>query len=405
MTRASVQGGLIQHAIANGIDVYVVVATNGDGQEIAPTALGMGIPKTADFIAIGKQRQQESLSALKKLGVDPSHAFYLSYPDRGTKPMWMADWNNQCPYYSSYTKSTSSPYPLTYDHQATYCGWNLLKDLQEIIAAHKPDLIVIPHPDDQHPDHLAVSNFSRMAAALESQADPSYHPALLGYLVHYGYFPEPRGYHPLQQLLPPIPLSTAEYPWMRYDLTPQEELTKIAAINSYTSQIKMMRSFLVSFDRVNELYLKLELNPLPDQGSKSMPAPELTGGGANFYEPSRETSRLLVTPGADIVGLKVERQGDSLTFTVMAKGKLVEGVQYITYIKTPDGKTHKYEKTSQSEPAGATSFTTQVSLSELGNPTVLSFSGETRQDITLDNSAWEFVILSNSNLATSTPAP
>src|SRR5512135_927013 len=71
--------GLIQQAIANGVDVNVVVVTNGDGQEIAPPALGMGIPKTADFIAIGERRQQESLAALEKLGLIASHTFYLSY--------------------------------------------------------------------------------------------------------------------------------------------------------------------------------------------------------------------------------------------------------------------------------------------------------------------------------------
>lgn len=397
-------GGLIQQAVASGIDVNVVVVTNGDGQEIAPPVLGMGlIPKTADFIAIGERRQQESLKALELLGVSSSHAFYLSYPDRGTKPMWVADWNSECPYYSSYTRSRSSPYPITFDQEATYCGWDVLNDLQEIISTHRPDLIVIPHPDDQHPDHLAVSNFSRMAAALVSLADPTYQPILLGYLVHYGYFPEPRGFSPLKALLPPQPLSTRGYRWITYALTPLEELTKIAAVKSYTTQIDMMRKFLVSFDRIDEPFMKLSMVTLVDNSSSSLPAPESTGGGANYYEPSRETSRLLMTPGADIIGLDVKRLGDTLSITVLTKGKLIERAQYIIYVKTPDGKTYTYNRSSPGESSTTSAITVNLSLAELGNPLLLFFSAQTRQDIILNNSAWEFVLLNYGNTLQATP--
>jgi LmbE family N-acetylglucosaminyl deacetylase len=399
-------GGLIQAALANGMSVHVVVVTNGDGQELAPAAAGMGVlPTTADFVLMGERRQQESIAALQKLGVNPSDIVYLSYPDRGIKPIWMADWNTQCPYYSSYTKSHSSPYPITYDPNATYCGWDILHDLQAIIRETKADLIVLPHPDDQHPDHLAVSNFTRMASALESLSDPTYHPTLLGYLVHYGYFPEPRGLHPIRSLLPPVPLSNTDYAWEKYSLTPQQELTKIAAINSYASQVKMMRSFLVSFDRVDEPFMQLSIIALSVQSTGSLPAPVLTGGGINFYEPSRETSRLLVDPGADIVGWQIERQGDTLSLTVKLKGNLLDGTQYITYIKTPDGSTYKYTLPTQSQSLASNSFTTQVSLSGLGNPALISFSAQTRQDVVLDNSAWEFVLLNYQDQSIPTPTP
>jgi LmbE family N-acetylglucosaminyl deacetylase len=249
-------GGLIQAALAHKINVHIVVVTNGDGQEIAPAAMGMDlIPKTSDFVAIGKRRQAESITALEKLGLTASDVSYLSYPDRGIKPIWLASWNTECPYYSSYTKTTHSPYPNTYDAHATYCGSDVLYDLQAIITAQKPDLLVMPHPDDQHPDHLAVSNFTRLAVALVSQADSTYHPSLLGYLVHFGYYPEPRGDHPDKSLLPPVPLMGVNYSWVRLDLTPQEEQIKITAVEDYSSQIHLMRDFLVSFDRPNELFM------------------------------------------------------------------------------------------------------------------------------------------------------
>jgi LmbE family N-acetylglucosaminyl deacetylase len=395
---------LIQAALARGINVHVVVVTNGDGQEIAPAALGMGvIPNTADFVAIGKRRQAESIAALEKLGLTAIDVSFLSYPDRGVKPMWMANWNVDCPYYSTYTKTTHSPYPNTFNPQATYCGWDVLHDLQAIIAAQKPDLLVLPHPDDQHPDHLAVSNFTRLAVALESISDVTYHPTLLGYLVHYGYFPEPRGHHPAKPLLPPVPLAGVDYTWVLYDLTPQEELTKIAAVGSYSSQIHLMEDFLVSFDRPDEPFMQLSLNSLPLLATRSIPAPVSTGGGLNFYEPSRETPRLLAAPGADIIGWQITRQGDTLLLTMKTSGSLSNDVQYTTYIKTPDGVTHKYPFTGTNESHTSNAFTTQVSLADLGNPPVLAFSAETRKDVVLDTSAWEFILLGNPTSATSTP--
>ncbi|NJD58618.1 MAG: hypothetical protein C3F13_13910 [Anaerolineales bacterium] len=399
-------GGLIQAALAQGIHVEVVVATNGDGEEIAPAALGMGvIPKTADFIAIGKARQQESMAALQIIGVPREDINFLSYPDRGTKPMWMADWNTQCPYYSSYTKSTSSPYPLTYDRQASYCGKDILHDLQSIISSQKPDLIILPHPDDQHPDHLAISNFTRMAAALELQSNAAYHPKLFGYLVHYGYYPAWRGFYPDKPLLPPLPLTGVNYSWQVALLSQKQEATKMTAISSYSSQIKMMKNFLVSFDRLNELFMPVSLPVLSAQATSGLPAPYLTGGGKDYLEPGRETSRLLVAPGADIIGWQIERQGDKVSITVIMNGKLIDGIKYTIYLKTRDGQTQKYQLSDQKEAQASASFTISISLAELNYPSLVSFSAETRQDVLLDASAWEFILLDYPPLAQATPVP
>lgn len=397
-------GGLIQAALAKGIQVYVIVVTNGDGQEIAPAALGMGVvPKTADFVKIGEQRQAESLKALQSLGLPAENAFYLSYPDRGTFPMWQADWNTDCPYYSTYTKSTQSPYPKTYNPNATYCGWDVLKDLRSIIEDHKPDLVVMPHPDDQHPDHLAVSNFTRLAIVLESQANPGYQPTMMGYLVHYGYFPEPRGYHPDKSLLPPVPLSGTDYQWVRYNLSIQEEKTKVVAVADYSSQIHLMEDFLVSFDRTDEPFMQLSIQIVPALAYTSLPAPVSTGGGFNYFEPSRETSRLLIFPGADLIGWKVSRAGDNLLLTAETRGPLMDGIQYRIIIKAPNGTTHNYLLTDPAEHRSYSSFTTQVSLAELGNPTVLVFSAETTKDVVLDYTAWEFIQLGIPSMVVPTP--
>jgi hypothetical protein len=184
-----------------------------------------------------------------------------------------------------------------------------------------------------------------------------------------------------------------DYVWERYMLPLQQETTKIAAVNCYTSQLKMMKGFLESFDRINELFIHISIPTLPIQSKSSLPAPYLTGGGMSYYEPGRETSRLLMLPGADIIGWQIERQGDLLSFVVIMNGKLTEAIHYMVYLKTPDGLTHKYPYNQSAEAKASTSFTTQVSLTDLNSPPVLSFSAETRQDVVLDSSAWEFILV------------
>jgi hypothetical protein len=96
---------------------------------------------------------------------------------------------------------------------------------------------------------------------------------------------------------------------VRYDLTSQQEQTKIAAVADYSSQIRLIEDFLVSFDRPNELFMRLSIPTISSLGYTSLPAPLSTGGGLSFYEPSRETARLLLVPGADLVGWQISRLG------------------------------------------------------------------------------------------------
>jgi hypothetical protein len=78
--------GLIQVAERAGIEVRVVIATNGDGfffataQDFRKLYLG-----SADFIRMGEVRQQESLAALKILGVRPDQVTFLERPLDGAE--------------------------------------------------------------------------------------------------------------------------------------------------------------------------------------------------------------------------------------------------------------------------------------------------------------------------------
>jgi hypothetical protein len=78
-------------------------------------------------------------------------------------------------------------------------------------------------------------------------------------------------------------------------------------------------------------------------------------------------------------------------------------VHYHIFIKTPDGVTHTYSLNDPNEHRSFSSFTTQVSLAELGNPSVLAFSAETQRDVVLDSIGWELILLDSLPAATPTP--
>jgi LmbE family N-acetylglucosaminyl deacetylase len=255
-------GGAIQAALAQGSQVKIIIVTNGDGQAVAPLLLRREIrPRPGNYIATGQQRQAEALAALKILGVPQDSVFFLGYPDRGLIRLWENHWNREQPLHAAYTWATRSPYPLTFNPQSAYCGYDLLADLWAIIDDYRPDLLLSPHPNDKHADHQATAHFTRLALALKRVAEPAYQPATLSYLIHYGHYPQPRGLHPTQTLLPPTPLAGAGKGWTRLDLAPDQVQVKARAIQDFPSQQLLLGSFLTSFVRRDEIFANL---PLPD---------------------------------------------------------------------------------------------------------------------------------------------
>ena len=157
-------GGLILAAQRAGLDVHVLLATNGDGYLTAAMRDFQRLfPTQSDFRRMGTQRQQETLAALRILGLEDDQTTFLSYPDRGLLQLWMTHWRHEQPFRSPYNGATSSPYPLTYNPEASYSGDDLLADLLDILRDVRPDLLVIPHPVDEHPDHRALAAFVRLA--------------------------------------------------------------------------------------------------------------------------------------------------------------------------------------------------------------------------------------------------
>jgi N-acetyl-1-D-myo-inositol-2-amino-2-deoxy-alpha-D-glucopyranoside deacetylase len=249
--------GVIQAAQRLGMEVNVVIATNGDGYLFATMEEFHQIfPEAEDYIRMGNLRQQESLNALEVLGVDPDQVIFLSYPDRGTPSLLLENWSKNNPHMSPYSETSNSPYQITYNPNSVYAGEDFLEDVKSILDGYSPDLILYPHPDDVHGDHWALSAFTRLAVSMLERENPDYNPDLYAYLVHRRDYPEPRRYQPGLNLLPPRRSYEIDNKWYRWDLSENDVALKDEAVRQYESQLTTLGYLLYRFVRQNEPFAK-----------------------------------------------------------------------------------------------------------------------------------------------------
>lgn len=388
-------GGVIQQALAGGSQVKVVIVTNGDAQEFAPVIISKKIdPRPQDYVVMGNRRQAESMAALEKLGMRYDDIEFLGYPDRGTSPMWLADWNTQCPYTSSYTRVKKDPYPDTYHAGGAYCGRDLLNDLQTIIEGYRPDLIIVPHPADQNPDHGAVSNFARLAIASATTGNESYTTEIWGYLVHYGMFPQPRGKHLSQVLVPPGRLMGTNTDWGLVELNPSQVSFKYSAIEDYFSQDLLLGEFLPSFARRNELFESLPIQVLPPMSFTTLPVfiqgaaknPDSDLPGVNNEEfPVR---------GNLLTGWRAVHLHDKMWLDLHMKRDILPDLDCTLYLKLPDGRTERMALDPIGSVFSSRDFVAQVDLATLGNPSVIAFAAEIKQGgFLVSKTGWHILVL------------
>jgi len=388
-------GGVIEKALGAGDQVKVVVVTNGDGQKYSPILLGDGVAvKPGDYVAVGMQRQMESVHALESLGLRTEDMIFLGYPDRGTASLWLADWRSQCPYRSVYTKAEKNPYPDTYRAGEAYCGSNLLDDLQNILDDYRPDLILLPHPSDQHPDHGAVSNFARMAVAMISVEHTGYAPEIWAYLVHYGMFPEPRGKHMDNFLVPPEKLLEPASHWGSVLLSPSEVSEKYKAIQQYSSQIRLLGRFLPSFARSNELFESLPVAVLSPISFAALPAlphlPVIKNESGMPYAANEDYP----VRGNMFIGWQTIRLNNILWLDLAVRRDILPDEQCILYVKLPNGETEKIKLMPTGSIFSSRGFSAQVDLTALGNPSVLAFAAEiTQGGVLVSKTGWHMLVL------------
>ncbi|MHB9144885.1 MAG: PIG-L deacetylase family protein [Symbiobacteriia bacterium] len=333
-------GGLIERAVAAGAGVHVVLLTNGDGFTIGAEQEYHRVHTTpADYIRLAHERQRETLAALESLGVPAQDVTFLGYPDRGLAPMWLTNWLPSNLYFSRFTGADHSPYSNSLTPGAPYCGQSLAQDLRQVLLQTQPTVLVVPHPNDVHPDHWAAYNFvTYTLAELKAQSYPFASPArVYYYLVHRGDWPAPKGLHLASELVPPGPLIGTDTHWFRFDLDPRGAWAKYQAILKYKSQVALMRRYLESFARKNDLFGTLPSKSVPLVAVGSL----VTGSAEPEWErlaplvedPVADTLTRQLEGSADLKTLRVATDGTTLFLRLEARQPVSPRVRYVLHLR------------------------------------------------------------------------
>lgn len=241
-----------------GIPVLVAFLTSGDANVAGQRLVTMNpFLFSSEFRAIGTRRQKEAVIALGRLGVDPSHAVFLNYPDRGLAELSGTHWSSDIPYRSPYTARSSKYSSAALNPRAAYSGEVLLGDIVEILRAYRPTIVYLPHPLDAHEDHRAGYAFVHRAVdAWRDQDQDAAPPSLRCYLVHSyaGVWPVRSR---ISEVLPMEPLASflARGTWYSTPLADNVILAKYRALRAHASQWWTGGKFLGAFVCSNELFM------------------------------------------------------------------------------------------------------------------------------------------------------
>ncbi len=257
--------GLIARVRAKGGDVHVVLLTSGDGfPEAVKAAEGIKNPKPSDFRGFGVLREQETRTAMTALGVLPGRITFLGFPDEGLcllASTYLFDKRRS--FESPYTDRVRPPATEQIIRGTKYRGVDVRREIERIVIDVAPTLLVLPHPEDQHPDHCSTHIFAREAIeAVRTLQSPKLR--VLHYLVHFGQWPLASDAGTGPELRPPGDFPAAEGRWVSLALTPEEAAAKKRAILTYASQVRVVGRFMQAFGRENELFLDGEPASLPE---------------------------------------------------------------------------------------------------------------------------------------------
>lgn len=248
-------GGLIQRLRKNGARIAVLFATNGDyhGPQIA------------------LQRYCESCNALKYLGVSSDEVFYLGYGDTG-----MHDTHSflRKLRFASKESVFSTPFSTTTYHPAKKLTVHALRTGEESLLTHgafiddltwfinqyMPDLVIFPHPNDQHGDHAAISVFLQATKVL------AHIPFCLTYIIHGGNDMAWPHRDTNMFLCPPVITEELWKNRISILLTDTERHCKIQALQLFETQHSSDTSgFLFSFCKQEEVFFLFAEDNLSQQ--------------------------------------------------------------------------------------------------------------------------------------------
>ena len=252
--------GIIQKALSRQLPVKVVFFTYGDNNQWSfwvyrkhPVIFSKSVQD------MGLVRYSEAIEADKVLGLASEQLVFLGYPDFGTLNIWYNHWDERPPFKSMLSRVRAVPYKNAFRPGAPYKGEEVLRDLTAILREFKPTKIFLSHPADHNVDHRALYLFTNVALwdlGIEPKVE------LYPFLVHYKFWPQPRGDHPQERLFPPD-IYKREISWEKSVLNADEVICKENALMKHHSQFKTAASYLATFIRKNELFgdfVKISLN-------------------------------------------------------------------------------------------------------------------------------------------------
>lgn len=197
-------GGLLQKAVAAGAAARVVLVTDGDNNPWPQRWIERRWVIDAECRRRwGALRRVEALRSLEALGLREADATFLGFPDQGLMALWKRR------------------------DAAT------LDAFARELADWDPTVLLVPSPEDRHPDHRAV-----FALAMEALRRSGRSPDVFIFLIHRGFFKEP-----------PAGLALA--------LTEKEQATKLNAILCHETQTELSRARFTSYARPEEIFTPL----------------------------------------------------------------------------------------------------------------------------------------------------
>jgi LmbE family N-acetylglucosaminyl deacetylase len=243
--------GLIERVRSAGGAVRVVLMTSGDAFAESRQASQVD---ASDYRRNGIIREHESVAAMERLGLDRSDVLPLGFPDMGLCFLASTYLTTAAAYESPYTDRERPPPAKQVIRGVEYRGIDVRLELERIITAFKPSLVVMPHSRDDHPDHCATEIFVQRALDLVRRQQ-NVKPQVLHYVIHYFDWPLSRDAGSGTDLYPPANFPAAEGQWRSLRLHDQETDLKRQAIASYATQERTMGAFLEAFVRHNELFV------------------------------------------------------------------------------------------------------------------------------------------------------
>lgn len=182
-------GGVINRAVNNGDEVYVVYGTNGDFNGVSQ----------------GKTRISDTVNAMKAIGLDKSHLFFLGYADNGGMgvgsyataftdsfiySLYMSDDNTVLSSRNGVTQTYGNEdviedyhYQKTGQH-ADYTRANFLADLKSVMETVNPTDIYMQSRYDMHYDHAYFGIFATEVIDDIRAEDTSFKPTVHEGIIH-----------------------------------------------------------------------------------------------------------------------------------------------------------------------------------------------------------------------------